>query len=332
MEYVCEFCKQTFNYLKHASIVRHQNFCKANPNHKIVKGHKWSEEDKKLISERQKKFLKENPDKHPWRKNSKFVSKPCEDFKNFLKSKNYKFEEEARVVPNKNYSVDICFPDLMLIFEINGNQHYDLDNMQLKPYYQERHDIISALGWTIVEIPYNQSYNEDFRMRVCRQLDVKLSSKQSGASLWEFESPHPYILTLRELQKRKQERKVSLEEKKKQLLELRKQKDLLKQKNLQLKMQRLEQRIKHQEEKEKRRQQKVEQARKEGRLSSSGKILGTKVPLDIMEKRKELILNSGIDLNKFGWVGKVEKVTNLSKHQIEDCIKFFNIPSFKRKS
>lgn len=169
-------------------------------------------------------------------------------------------------------------------------------------------------------------------MRVCRQLDAKLSSKQSSESAWEFESPHPYILTLRELQKRKQERKVSLEEKKKQLLELRKQKDLLKQKNLQLKMQRLEQNIKRQEEKEKRRQRKVEQARKEGRLSSSGKILGTKVPLEIMEKRKELILNSGIDLNKFGWVGKVEKVTNLSKHQIEDCIKFFNIPSFKRKS
>lgn len=125
---------------------------------------------------------------------------------------------------------------------------------------------------------------------------------------------------------------MSLEEKKKQLLELRKQKDLLKQKNLQLRMQRLEQSIRHQEEKEKCRQQKVEQARKEGRLSSSGKILGTKVPLEIMEKRKELILNSGIDLNKFGWVGKVEKVTNLSKHQIEDCIKFFNIPSFKRKS
>ena len=220
----------------------------------------------------------------------------------------------------------------MLIFEINGNQHYDLDSMQLKPYYQERHDIISALGWTIVEIPYNQSYNEDFRMRVCRQLDAKLSSKQSSESAWEFESPHPYILTLRELQKRKQECKASLEEKKKQLLELRKQKDLLKQKNLQLKIQRLEQNIKRQEEKEKRRQRKVEQARKEGRLSSSGKILGTKVPLEIMEKRKELILNSGIDLNKFGWVGKVEKVTNLSKHQIEDCIKFFNIPSFKRKS
>lgn len=117
-----------------------------NPNRIPYKGHKHSENEKKHLSEVRKKFLLENPDKHPWRKNSKFLSKPCEDFKNFLKSKNYKFEEEARVVQDRNYSVDICFPDLMLIFEINGNQHYDLDSMQLKPYYQERHDIISALG------------------------------------------------------------------------------------------------------------------------------------------------------------------------------------------
>lgn len=65
--------------------------------------------------------------------------------KSFLKSKNYKFEEEARVVQDKNYSVDICFPNLMLIFEINGNQHYDLDSMQLKPYYQERDMILFLL-------------------------------------------------------------------------------------------------------------------------------------------------------------------------------------------
>ena len=56
MEYVCEFCKQTLNYLRHASIIWHQNFCKANPNRKVMKGHKWSEEDKKLISERRKNF------------------------------------------------------------------------------------------------------------------------------------------------------------------------------------------------------------------------------------------------------------------------------------
>lgn len=332
MEYICEFCKKTFNYPKHCYIVTHQNFCKNNPNHKVWKGHKQSDESKKKISENRKKFLKENPDKHPWRKNSKFISKPCEDFKAFLKSKNYKFEEEARVVPDRNYSVDICFPDLMLIFEINGNQHYDLTNMQLKPYYQERHDKISELGWTIVEVPYNQSYNEDFRMGVCRQLDARLSSKQSSESVWEFESPHPYILTLKEIQEQKAlkmqdllEKKVILESLKAERL---KYKDLLEKEKLNRQIERLEK----QEKKEEERLRKLNKAKEEGRVSDSGKMLGTKIPIAVMNERKNIILNSGIDITKFGWVGKMEKATGLSKHQIEDCVRFFNLNFFKRSS
>jgi len=35
---------------------------------------------------------------------------------------------------------------------------------------------------------------------------------------------------------------------------------------------------------------------------------------------------------KFGWVGKMEKATGLSKHQIEDCVRYFNLSFFKRSS
>lgn len=121
----------------------------------------------------------------------------------------YEFEEEVKVVPDRNFSVDICFPNLMLIFEINGNQHYDLKTMELLPYYQERHNIISSLGWQVVEIPYNQSYNEDFRLRVCRQLDAKLTSNQY---IWEFESPHSYLETLKEIQEKKLKNSLRKEE------------------------------------------------------------------------------------------------------------------------
>ncbi len=51
-----------------------------------------------------------------------------------------------------------------------------------------------------------------------------------------------------------------------------------------------------------------------------------------LNRRKELILNSGIDTMKFGWVGKMEKATGLSKHQIEDCVRYFNLSFFKRAS
>lgn len=51
-----------------------------------------------------------------------------------------------------------------------------------------------------------------------------------------------------------------------------------------------------------------------------------------LKRRKELILNSGVDIMKFGWVGKMEKATGLSKHQIEDCVRYFNLSFFKRSS
>ena len=195
---VCQKCGKTFTNIRF-----HNSECPA-----IQHGvHHWTEEEKKNISDRMKLFYKEHPEKHVWKRAEKLKSKPCEEFKKFLKEKGYDFLEEVSVVKDRNYSVDICFPNLMLILEINGNQHYDLLKGCLKPYYQERHDVIVNLGWEVVEIPYNQSYNAEFRERVCRQLDAKLTSNQY---IWEFESPHPYIKTLQDKQLEKNKRKEKL--------------------------------------------------------------------------------------------------------------------------
>jgi len=45
---------------------------------------------------------------------------------------------------------------------------------------------------------------------------------------------------------------------------------------------------------------------------------------EIWLERKERILNSGIDLMKFGWVGKVKKLTKLTQRELENTIKHFN--------
>lgn len=42
----------------------------------------------------------------------------------------------------------------------------------------------------------------------------------------------------------------------------------------------------------------------------------TKVTEDEFNLRKEAILNSGVDIYKFGWVEKVSKVTGLTRRQI----------------
>ena len=120
---------------------------------------KHTDEVKRLMSEKRKKWLKENPDKHPWRKSTAFKSVPCEKFKSFLKEKKIDFLEEFIPLENRHFSLDIALPEKMVAIEINGNQHYQSDG-KLKPYYQERHDLIESVGWKVLEIHYSLCYNE----------------------------------------------------------------------------------------------------------------------------------------------------------------------------
>lgn len=111
-------------------------------------------------SESRKRYLRENPDQHPWKKSDKFMSKPCEYLKNKLRDANISFVEEYSPLEERHYSVDICFPDEMIAIEVNGNQHYNNDGL-LTPYYQERHDMIEAAGWKVIELHYSTVYSID---------------------------------------------------------------------------------------------------------------------------------------------------------------------------
>ncbi|MGN0967221.1 MAG: hypothetical protein ACI4OP_06570, partial [Candidatus Coprovivens sp.] len=71
-----------------------------------------NENIKNKISKSRIKFLKENPDKHPWKRSTKFKSEPCEHLKQLLKDKSYTFEEEFTDARwNHCYSLDIAFID-----------------------------------------------------------------------------------------------------------------------------------------------------------------------------------------------------------------------------
>jgi very-short-patch-repair endonuclease len=120
---------------------------------------KHTEQSKTKISELRKRFLSENPDKHPWRSHNKFKSVPCETLKTWLRSLNTQFEEEflAAISIGKNYSVDIAFPDKFIGIEVNGNQHYNRDGT-LKPYYEKRKTEIEKLGWKLYQLHYSLCY------------------------------------------------------------------------------------------------------------------------------------------------------------------------------
>jgi hypothetical protein len=120
---------------------------------------KHSEEHKQKMSIFRKQFLKDNPDKCHWRSLNKFKSKPCENVKEFLQNLNILFVEEYQPeIEGRFFSLDIALPEKMIALEINGGQHY-LPDGSLKPYYQERHDLLVANGWNVFEIHYSACYN-----------------------------------------------------------------------------------------------------------------------------------------------------------------------------
>lgn len=119
-----------------------------------------SEKTKEKMSRKRKQFLKENPESHPWRSKDKFQSKPCNHLKKKLRLKGIDFVEEYIPLEDRAFSIDIAFPDKMIGIEINGNQHYERTG-ELKPYYQERHDLIQAAGWKLYEIHYSLAWDEE---------------------------------------------------------------------------------------------------------------------------------------------------------------------------
>jgi hypothetical protein len=114
-----------------------------------------SEQGRKNISLAKIKFYKENPDKHNWKRNDKLKSVPCEKVKEWLKSKNIEFISDYNIPESdRNFAIDIAFPDKKIGIEINGNQHYNKDGT-LADYYQKRHNHIENLGWKLYELHFS---------------------------------------------------------------------------------------------------------------------------------------------------------------------------------
>ena len=113
------------------------------------------------MSEKKKQYWKDNPDKHPWKRSDKFQSKPCETAKQYLREAGIAFEKEFSPLQDRAFSVDIAFPEKKIAIEINGNQHYESDG-SLKEYYRKRHDEITAVGWTVIEVHYTLAYDKTY--------------------------------------------------------------------------------------------------------------------------------------------------------------------------
>lgn len=149
---ICKFCGQVMENIR-----KHNRICEKRSHGP----HRWTEEEKKRHSEKRKLYLKQNPDKHPWKLRVKFRSAPCEKLKSRLLADGFEFIEEYTDMSwDHSYSIDIAILSKKIGIEVNGNQHY-LRTGELKPVYQKRHDYLINQGWNLIELHYANCYHED---------------------------------------------------------------------------------------------------------------------------------------------------------------------------
>lgn len=116
------------------------------------KGIPLTEEHKQKISKSRIKFLKENPDKVPYKLNhySKGRSYAEEYWKTILDSNDLIYEEQHRI---GTYQLDFAFLDKKIDLEIDGDQHH-LDPRIVKSDIR-RNEYLKQLDWTVIRIKWS---------------------------------------------------------------------------------------------------------------------------------------------------------------------------------
>lgn len=129
--------------------------------HILNNPHKHTEETKRIMSQKRKAFLAEHIDQRNNRPNYHLKESPPEaQFRRYLmelgiSACQYYMPPQSE----RRFEFDFAIPEVMIAFEINGSQHYNRDGY-LAPYYQERHNYLTALGWTVNEIHYLECFKE----------------------------------------------------------------------------------------------------------------------------------------------------------------------------
>lgn len=111
-----------------------------------------TEETKKKISDARIKYLRENPDKVPYKLNhsSKGESYPEKYFREILEKTELIYKKEECI---SSYRLDFAFYDNGIDLEIDGDQHY-LDDVIVKSN-KRRDKFLKELGWEVVRVKWS---------------------------------------------------------------------------------------------------------------------------------------------------------------------------------
>lgn len=152
----CKYCD--YENENSQKVGGHIASCKENPNYqsrigKLIiasSGRKLSDDTKSKISASRIKYLKENPDKVPYRLNhSSKESYPESYFNEVFINANLSFE---RYYYFGVYELDFCIVDRKIDIEIDGSQHkYDIKVINSD---ERRNKYLEENGWDIIRIDW----------------------------------------------------------------------------------------------------------------------------------------------------------------------------------
>ena len=117
---------------------------------KLVPGKPHTEETKQKISQIRKEYLRQNPDKVPYKLNhySKGSSYPEKYFEEWLKNNNISYEKEK---PISVYRVDYLINNIAL--EIDGEQHYLDERIVLSNKYRDEY--LNSIGIKTIRVRWS---------------------------------------------------------------------------------------------------------------------------------------------------------------------------------
>ena len=183
--YSCRYCNKICKNLK--SLVQHERLCTKNTERKHVwnegltkdtdlrlkeRGEKLSkrllnrelmpfflgkhhsDDTKKHLSEVQKKFLKENPEKVPYKVNHYTKKSYPEKYFEDVFSKDEELKKLVGQYQVGLYSLDFAMPDIKFYIEIDGEQHYV--DKRIVEHDKIRTKKLSELGWNVYRIRWSE--------------------------------------------------------------------------------------------------------------------------------------------------------------------------------
>lgn len=253
----CKFCNKVCK--TKSSLIKHENYCNLNPNHKIYFGHKQSEETKEKISKSLKLAIKEGR-AYGWesvKQNKNGMSYPEIWLENVINNefidKNYEYNMQFF-----KYKLDFAWPHKKKCIEIDGAQH-NLPERKLSD--KNKDELLKKNGWDVLRLKWGYIVKNT---KEALNLIIDFLNGTGDITIPAYKSQ----------------------------TEIR------------------------------------EEKRKENELNGVlknkiGRFCPRKLTNDQWLKRKEIILNSNVDLTKLGWKSEVERKTDLTRREICGTVEHF---------